>query len=303
MIRYLKTGFTTGRARRVPTDAFPAAPGPCEDPQLAGQVAQARAEFLACRNLGTAAAPPGTIARSGPAQDPPWAAEPEAPRAGQRVAQDSGLLVREVAIQAMAALAGARTGETSQHLHRVQHHVRMLGRRLQVHPRFRSFLADAIVEELYRSAPLHDLGKLAVPERILQKPGPLTAEERRVVRRHPTLGREAIEVAELRLGVPPETLVVAKVMAEGHHERWDGSGYPWGLAGEAIPIPARIMAVADVYDVLTSRCPYKAALGHPEALRIMQQGRGSQFDPDVLDAFLQISEAFHAVSTRFPDPA
>jgi putative two-component system response regulator len=123
------------------------------------------------------------------------------------------------------------------------------------------------------------------------------------MKRHTTLGREAIEAAERNLGMHLPFLTVAKEIAERHQEKWDGSGYPGGLKGEAIPIPARLMAVADVYDALISRRVYKPALTHEAALKIMIQGRGSHFDPDVLDAFVAISEQFRAVAGRYRDPA
>jgi putative two-component system response regulator len=201
----------------------------------------------------------------------------------------------------MASLAETRDNETGSHIRRTQHYVRLLGEHLRSHPRFTAFLTEANLDLLFKSAPLHDIGKVGIPDRILQKPGRLTQEEFEIMKRHTTLGREAIEAAERQLGASVDFLAIAKQIAEGHQEKWDGSGYPSGLKGDDIPIPARLMAVADVYDALISRRVYKPALAHEAAVAIMRQGRGSHFDPDILDAFLAISESFRLVAERFRD--
>jgi putative two-component system response regulator len=209
--------------------------------------------------------------------------------------------IQDVTIQAMASLAETRDNETGGHIRRTQHYVRLLGQQLKSHPRFRGFLTEGNLDLIFKSAPLHDIGKVGIPDRILLKPGRLTAEEFEIMKRHTTLGREAIEAAERQLGTPLAFLAIAKEIAEGHQEKWDGSGYPGGLSGEAIPIAARLMAVADVYDALISRRVYKPALSHDAAMNIMVKGRGSHFDPDILDAFVAVSERFRAVAERFQD--
>jgi putative two-component system response regulator len=209
--------------------------------------------------------------------------------------------ILDITIVAMASLAETRDNETGNHIRRTQHYVRLLALRLHRSPRFRAHLGHAAIDLIFKSAPLHDIGKVGIPDRILLKPGRLTPEEFEIMKRHTTLGREAIEAAERQLGVPLPILAVAKEIAESHQEKWDGSGYPRGLKGEGIPLSARLMAVADVYDALISRRTYKPALSHAAAVRIMAQGRGTHFDPDILDAFLEIAERFREVSERFRD--
>jgi putative two-component system response regulator len=154
---------------------------------------------------------------------------------------------------------------------------------------------------LFKSAPLHDIGKVGIPDHILLKPGRLTPAEFEIMKTHTTLGLETIENAERQLGMKVDFLHYAKEIAYGHQEKWDGSGYPQGLAGDAIPPSARLMAVADVYDALISRRVYKPSMPHEEARRIMVAGRGSHFDPDVLDAFLQLEDEFREVAARYRD--
>jgi len=212
------------------------------------------------------------------------------------------LLIQDVTIQAMAALAETRDAETGAHIRRTQHFVRILARKLQERPRYRDALRDEVVDLLYRSAPLHDIGKVGIPDRILLKPGRLTAEEYAVMKRHAVLGRDAIVAAERQLGTPVPFLALAKEIALNHHERWDGTGYPSGLQRESIPLSARLMAVADVYDALISRRVYKPAMPHEAALEAMELGRGSHFDPDVLDAMLEMAGQFKEVAERYREP-
>ena len=162
-------------------------------------------------------------------------------------------------------------------------------------------LTDNYIQMLFKSAPLHDIGKVGIPDRILLKPGRLTPEEFEIMKTHTTLGRDAIEHAEIQLGMPVEFLSTAKEIALSHQEKWDGSGYPQGLAGEAIPLSARLMAVADVYDALISRRVYKNSVPHEQAVAIIQEGRGVHFDPDITDAFVELQETFRAIAARFAD--
>jgi putative two-component system response regulator len=154
---------------------------------------------------------------------------------------------------------------------------------------------------LFKSAPLHDIGKVGIPDSILLKPGKLDPEEFEIMKTHTTLGYNAIENAERRLGMTVEFLACAKEIALNHQEKWDGSGYPRQLAGDAIPISARLMAVADVYDALTTRRVYKDAMPHDEAVAIILEGRSRHFDPDIVDAFAEITGEFRDIAVRYAD--
>jgi putative two-component system response regulator len=209
--------------------------------------------------------------------------------------------IQEVTILALASLAESRDNETGNHIRRTQAYVRLLARRLQSHPRFAGLLTDSVVDLMFKSAPLHDIGKVGIADHILLKPGKLTAEEFEAMKAHPTIGRDAIERAERALGMAVDFLRFAKEMAYSHQEKWDGSGYPQGIGGEDIPVSARLMAVADVYDALISRRVYKSPMPHGEAVRIIADGRGKHFDPDMADAFCEISEDFREVSEQYAD--
>jgi putative two-component system response regulator len=209
--------------------------------------------------------------------------------------------IQDVTIHAMASLAETRDNETGNHIRRTQNFVKVLAEHLKTHPRFAATLDDATIRLLFKSAPLHDIGKVGIPDRILLKPGKLTPEEFEVMKTHTTLGRDAIEHAELQLGADVAFLRLAKEIAYSHQEKWDGSGYPEGLTGDRIPVSARLMAVADVYDALISRRVYKPALPHAEAVEIIRKGRGSHFDPDIADAFLARADEFHEIAQRFVD--
>nr|WP_042074666.1 two-component system response regulator [Aeromonas sanarellii] len=209
--------------------------------------------------------------------------------------------IQEVTIQAMASLAETRDNETGNHIRRTQHYVKLLAELLCDHPRFRHFLNDETIHLLFKSAPLHDIGKVGIPDHILLKPGRLTKEEFEIMMTHTTLGRDAIQRAEDQLGFPVDFLRLAKEIAYSHQEKWDGSGYPLGLSGDDIPISARLMAVADVYDALISHRVYKPGMPHEEAVDIIRQGGGWHFDPDVCAAFLSATEQFKAIAERFSD--
>ena len=210
-------------------------------------------------------------------------------------------LTKEVTIEAMATLAEWRDPETGGHIKRTQNYVRLLAEYLAENPKFAPQLDANTIELLYLSAPLHDVGKVSIPDSILLKPDRLTDEEFMEMKRHTTRGRDALAAAERKLG-GNSFLRLAREIAYGHHERWDGKGYPQGISGEAIPLPARLMAVADVYDALTSRRVYKPALPHEEVVEMIRQGRGGQFDPDIVDAFMQLQGKFLAIAQRFQDP-
>ena len=209
--------------------------------------------------------------------------------------------IQDVTIHAMASLAETRDNETGNHIRRTQHYVKLMAELLREHPRFGHFLDEETIKLLFKSAPLHDIGKIGIPDRILLKPGRYTAEEFEIMKTHTTLGRDAIQHAEDQLGITVDVLQLAKEIAYSHQEKWDGSGYPQGLAGDDIPISARLMALADVYDALISRRVYKPGMPHAQAVEIIREGRGAHFDPDICDAFLAHSERFLAIAAQFAD--
>jgi putative two-component system response regulator len=210
-------------------------------------------------------------------------------------------IVQDVTIMAMASLAETRDNETGNHIRRTQNYVRALAEKLKEHPRFARYFAANSAEMLQKSAPLHDIGKVGIPDNILLKRGKLTAEEFEIMKTHPTLGRDAILAAEQLIGVEDTFLRLAREIAYCHQEKWDGSGYPQALAGEAIPVSARLMALADVYDALICARVYKPAWPHAKAVDVIREGRETHFDPDVLDAFLEIHEEFRAIAEQFAD--
>ena len=211
------------------------------------------------------------------------------------------MAIQEVTILAMASLAETRDSDTGNHIRRTQHYVQALAEALKPHPRFTSALTPYYIQMLFRSAPLHDIGKVGIPDSILLKPGRLTPEEFEIMKKHTNLGCNAIGHAEDVLGTKVEFLSMAKDIALYHQEKWDGSGYPEGLIGDAIPISARLMALADVYDALISHRVYKKGMSHTQAADIIVQGRGSHFDPDVVDSFLEIQEEFRSIAQRYAD--
>ncbi|TFW16302.1 HD-GYP domain-containing protein [Duganella callida] len=205
-------------------------------------------------------------------------------------------------IWAMASLAEMREYETANHLRRVQHYVQALARQLQGHKRFAEELSDANIKALFKAAPLHDIGKVQIPDAILLKPDRLTDEEFAVMKRHTEYGRDAIVSVEHHLGFSNTFLRYAREITYSHQEKYDGSGYPQGLKGEQIPMSARLMAVADVYDALISKRVYKPAFTHETAMEMIRQGSGEHFDPDVVDAMLTVEEEFMAIAGRYSDP-
>jgi putative two-component system response regulator len=209
--------------------------------------------------------------------------------------------VQDVTIMAMASLAETRDSDTGNHIRRTQYYVKALAEKLRTHPRFSAYLTDTTIETLFKSAPLHDIGKIGIPDRILLKPGKFTADEFEIMKSHTTLGRDAIVRAEEQLNLKVDFLNCAKEIAYYHQEKWDGSGYPTGIKGDAIPISARLMAVADVYDALISRRVYKDGMSHEKAVSIIVEGRGSHFDSSIVDAFLELQDEFRAIALRYAD--
>jgi putative two-component system response regulator len=214
---------------------------------------------------------------------------------------------QDVMIHGLALLAEYRDNETGTHIIRTQRYVEILATRLKEHPRFRPVMTSAGIERIIKSAPLHDIGKVALPDSILHKPGKLTPEEFEQMKLHTICGRDALRRAEEDLGLQASDsfLQVARQMTIAHHERWDGSGYPFGLEGEAIPIPARIMAISDVYDALVTKRVYKPAMTHEEAVRIITVGDGrvesQHFDPAVLEAFINAQDELHETMLSLPE--
>ncbi len=209
--------------------------------------------------------------------------------------------IQDVTILAMASLAETRDNDTGNHIRRTQYYMELLANQLKDNDRFRLFLTDDTIKMLFKSAPLHDIGKVGIPDRILLKPGRFEPHEFEIMKNHCKLGRDAIAHAEEQLGLEVEFLKYAKEIAYGHQEKWDGSGYPEGLSGDDIPISARLMAVADVYDALISRRVYKEGMPHEKAVGIVAEGRGTHFDPDVVDAFLGVTDQFLKIAERFSD--
>jgi putative two-component system response regulator len=204
-------------------------------------------------------------------------------------------------IVAMASLAETRDNDTGHHIRRTQQYVRELALCLRRKPPYADLLDDGQVSLLYKSAPLHDIGKVGVPDRILLKPGPLTQDEFEEMKRHTIYGRDTILEAERSMAEPQSFLEVAKEIAYSHHEKWDGTGYPQRLKEGQIPLSARLMALADVYDALISKRIYKGAIPHEEAAAIIVKGRGQHFDPDVTDAFLEVQDSFASIAREFKE--
>jgi putative two-component system response regulator len=212
-------------------------------------------------------------------------------------------LTQQVSIRALAHLAELRDPETGNHILRTSGYVRRLASGLRQAPRFAEVLSERMIDLMARSAPLHDIGKVGIPDHILLKPGPLTPEEWVIMKTHSKLGSDAIEQAERDVDIPVPFLAVAKEIARWHHEKWDGSGYPDGLAGDAIPLSARLMALADVFDALVSQRVYKPPMSFAEARAIIAAGRCKHFDPDITDAFLAGFDDFVAIAGRYRDQA
>jgi len=234
------------------------------------------------------------------------------------------LLVQDVSIRALASLGEARDNETGHHIRRTQLYIDVLGRYLQNHPRFKNALTPDKLNLIVNAAPLHDIGKIGIRDEILLKPGKLTPEEFSVMKTHALIGADAIaraihevtddqtrkdspfarlpRIKAISAG-PLEFLEVAREIAAGHHEKWNGSGYPAALQGDEIPVSARLMALADVFDALISRPVYKASMPVQDVIRIIQEGRGTHFDPDIVDAFLANLDQFLDIAAQLADAA
>jgi len=204
--------------------------------------------------------------------------------------------IQDVAMVAMGSLAETRDNETGNHIRRTQDYMSLLGERIKDHPRFTEYFSDETIDLLKKSASLHDIGKVGIPDAILLKPGKLSPEEFEIMKTHTTLGRDAILAGEKLLSSPASFLKHAREIAWCHHEKWDGTGYPRGLRGDEIPPSARLMAIADVYDALISKRAYKSAFSHDTAVAIISEGAGKHFDPDIAAAFLDVSDRFNEIA-------
>jgi putative two-component system response regulator len=223
------------------------------------------------------------------------------PDSSQNFEADPVRAAMAVAVLAMTSLAETRDSDTGNHVMRIQHYVSALAQRLVGHPRFAATLTQTYIGVLYRSAPLYDMGTIGIPDRILLKPSRLTTAEFEIMKTHTTLARDAIAYAEKTLGFEAERLQIVKELVYCHQEKWDGTGYPQALSGDQIPLSARLLAIADVYDALISDRVYKAGVPHDQAVATIFQGRASHFDPDMVDAFIEIQDEFSAIAERFSD--
>lgn len=210
---------------------------------------------------------------------------------------------QNVTIHCLTTLCETRDNETGSHILRTQRYIKALADKLAPLPKFAPHLDASTIQSFFKCAPLHDIGKVGIPDTILQKPGKLTDAEREIMRTHCALGFQALQESEkmFKLEHIPSFLAHAKDIAYTHHEKWDGSGYPRGIAGDDIPISGRLMAVADVYDALISKRVYKPAFTHEKAVEIIAKDSGTHFDPDMGEAFLAIQEEFKAIATELAD--
>ena len=212
---------------------------------------------------------------------------------------------RDVVLFALAKLAESRDSDTGRHIERVREYARLLARQMSTQPKFRDSVGDLFVQLIYETSPLHDIGKVGIPDQVLLKPGKLTEKEYAIMQKHTVIGKETLDAA-LQNHPEAKFLRFARDIVASHHERYDGTGYPCGLAGEEIPLCARVVALADVYDALTSVRVYKDAFSHQKARQIILEESGRHFDPDVVDAFLavepQIVEVFNRLHDASPTP-
>lgn len=216
-------------------------------------------------------------------------------RTGERILS---LETRDLTIFAMAKLAESRDPESGAHLERVRNYSRVLATQLSRVPKFSVEVDPAYVRLIYLTSPLHDIGKVAIPDCVLLKPGRLSDREFEIMKSHTVMGAQTLDAA-LRQHPEAKFLRIAREIAASHHERWDGTGYPAGLKGDAIPLCGRIVAVADVYDALTSKRIYKGAFGHDVARSIIAQDAGTHFDPDIVAAFMACEGRFIEVQRQF----
>ena len=208
---------------------------------------------------------------------------------------------QDVTIVALAKLAEFRDPETGEHLERMREYTRLIAHKLRELPKYRYYISDRYIENLYKSSPLHDIGKVGIRDDVLLKPGKLSQDEFELMKLHTTIGGDALASATQFSGLDRSFLDMGKEIAYSHHEKWNGAGYPSELKGEQIPLSARILAIADVYDALTSKRVYKEAFTHDQARRIIVEECESHFDPEVLSTFLDLEEQFIDIRNRYQD--
>jgi len=205
---------------------------------------------------------------------------------------------QQVTVFALAKLAESRDNDTGDHLERMRSYARELAANVISLDKYKDRYDESYVEEIFKSTPLHDIGKVGIPDRILLKPGKLTTEEFDIMKQHARIGGDTLKAADMEAG-RDSFLAMGRDIAYYHHEKWDGSGYPFGLAGEAIPLCARVAALADVYDALSARRPYKEPFAHEKCRSIILEGRETHFDPDVVDAFVALEPRFLEIRSEF----
>lgn len=203
-------------------------------------------------------------------------------------------------IFAMAKLAESRDPETGEHLERMAEYGKLLCQKLSAQSKYESIIDDKYINNIYAASPLHDIGKVGIPDHILTKPGKLTKEEFEIMKTHSKIGADTLRVVDEKHS-GNDLVHMGIEIAENHHEKWDGSGYPNGLSGDNIPLAGRILALGDVYDALTSKRVYKEAFSHAKSREIILEGRGTHFDPDVVDAFISVENEFLTIKNHFVD--
>jgi putative two-component system response regulator len=208
---------------------------------------------------------------------------------------------QDITIIALAKLAEFRDPETGEHLERMREYSRIMAQELRELPKYRYYITDRYIENLYKSSPLHDIGKVGIRDEVLLKPGKLSREEFELMKMHTTIGGDALATATQFSGLDRSFLDMGKEIAYSHHEKWDGTGYPRGLKGEHIPLSARILAIADVYDALTSKRVYKEAFTHVQAWKIIVEECASHFDPEILNIFIKLEGQFIDIRNRYQD--
>lgn len=209
--------------------------------------------------------------------------------------------LQDATLMVMISLAEFRDEETGNHIKRTQEFIAILATKLSQFEKYTDILNLGYINNLVKSAPLHDIGKVAIPDNILLKPAKLNDEELIIMRTHPAKGLEILNKAKEYLKEDSDFLTIASEIAGGHHEKWDGTGYPKGLKEEEIPLSARLMALADVYDALTSARPYKKPFSHEEATNFITVNKGIHFDPQIVDIFLDSLEEFESISLKYSD--
>ena len=213
------------------------------------------------------------------------------------------ITTQDITIVALAKLAEFRDPETGEHLERMREYAKTLAIELQKNQKYSAYIDSHYIDNIYKSTPLHDIGKVGIPDEVLMKPGKLTDEEFETMKRHCEIGGDSLSSAIEQSGMEQSFLDMGKGIAYYHHEKWNGQGYPKGMAGEAIPLSARITALADVYDALTSKRVYKEAFPHERSRSILLEDSGKSFDPEIVDAFVSTEKEFIAIRKEYRDNA